>query len=230
MRAKPRVLIIEDDPALIRGLKDNLLHDGYEVHGASDGETGLDLALGLRPGLILLDIMLPKLNGYELCRLLREKEVETPIIMLSAKGQEAEIVLGLRAGADDYVTKPFGLHELLARCEAALRRVRVTEDKGMDFGIFHLNLRAGTLLRDGQPVTLTPKERALLQHLARHPNRVLTRDQLLDAVWGYNVFIGTRSVDRCITTLRNKIEQDTRQPRYLKTVRDIGYRFDPDEM
>jgi len=225
------VLIVEDDPALLRGLKDNFEYEGYTVSTATDGEQALRRALDARPHLILLDIMLPKVNGYEICRLLRKQAVDVPIIMLTAKGQEADIVLGLKLGADDYVTKPFSIRELLARAEAFLRRSRVRQTATFRFGPFELNRTARTLSRQitgKRParIDLTPKEFALLDLLTRRPGRAFPRDEILNQVWGHDVFVTTRSVDRAITTLRSKLEPDPDYPRYLHTVREIGYRFE----
>ena len=221
------ILIIEDDAAMLRGLKDNFAYAGYTVITADDGEKGLDAALEAKPDLILLDIMLPKINGYEICRLLRAEKLEMPIIMLTAKGEESDIVLGLNLGADDYVTKPFSIKELLARANAFLRR-KIQKIEGSDiytFGPFTLDISARELYRDGQSVKLSPKEFRLLEYFVDHPGRALTRDTLLNAVWGYNNFVTSRSVDRCVTTLRNKIESDPHAPVYIHTIREIGYKF-----
>lgn len=220
-----RILIVEDEPALLRGLADNFRHAGYAVDTAADGRAGLDAALDSPPDLMLLDIMLPHVNGYEVCQTLREAGLEMPVIMLTAKGQEADIVLGLNVGADDYVTKPFNVNELLARVHAMLRRARSAEDAPVTFGSFTLDIGARTLLRDGTPVELTPKEMGVLILLARRAGRPVTRDDMLDHVWGYNVLVTGRSVDRCIKTLRKKLEDDPHHPRFIETVREIGYRF-----
>jgi DNA-binding response OmpR family regulator len=220
------ILIIEDDPAMLRGLKDNFEFEGYRVLTATDGQKGLDAALNRRPDLIVLDIMLPLVNGYEICRLVRREGLETPIIMLTAKGQEADIVLGLNLGADDYVTKPFGIHELLARANAFLRRRRQEAAQVMEFGPFRLDLSSRRLTRNGQEIPLTPKELGLLELFARRPGRALTRDEILRRVWGHDVLVTWRSVDRCVTTLRGKIEADPARPKYIQTVRQIGYRFE----
>ncbi|MHC4445621.1 MAG: response regulator transcription factor [Planctomycetota bacterium] len=228
--AGEKVLIIEDDPALLRGLKDNFESKDYLVTTAVDGEEGLEAALGIKPDLIILDIMLPKINGYEVCRLIRKEELETVIIMLTAKGQESDVILGLNLGADDYVTKPFSIQELLARANAFLRRRKVSEGPIYRFGNFELNSTSHQLLRDGTEVQLTPKEYALLALLVKRPGRAFTRDDILRSVWGHDIFVTNRSVDRCITTLRNKIETDPRRPIFINTVREIGYRFEiPEE-
>ena len=220
------VLIVEDDPTLLRGLKDNFEYSGYAVSTASEGEEALSMALGLKPDLILLDIMLPGMNGYEICRAVREAELDMPIIMLTAKSQESDIVLGLNLGADDYVTKPFSVKELLARCHAFLRRRERDESVVVRFGGFELDARSRKLLRDGLEVVLTPKEYELLQYLLKHEGRALTRDQILNAVWGYDVIVTPRSVDRCVTTLRCKIEPSPDAPSFIRTVRGVGYRFE----
>jgi DNA-binding response OmpR family regulator len=220
------VLIVEDEPALLRGLKDNLAAKGYAVLVAADGEAGLKLALDRRPELIVLDIMLPKINGYEVCRLLRKEGFDAPIIMLTAKGEESDIVLGLEIGADDYITKPFGIRELLARVNALLRRRREGEKLVHEFGAFRLETDSRKLLRNGEELPLTPKEFQVLELLARNAGRALTRDDILRKIWGYNVFVTTRSVDRCVNTLRAKLEDDPHRPRFIHTVREIGYRFE----
>jgi DNA-binding response OmpR family regulator len=220
------ILIIEDDPAMLRGLKDNFEFEGLGVVTADDGERGLEAALDLKPDLIILDVMLPKINGYEVCRLLRKHGLEAPIIMLTAKGQETDIVLGLNLGADDYVTKPFSIKELLARVHAFLRRRRQQQAKVFRFGHFELNAPARKLLREGKEVALTPKEFALLEFLLRQAGRALTRDEILKHVWGFSVFVTARSVDRCLSTLRDKIEADPARPRFIRTIRQIGYRFE----
>ena len=223
-----RILIVEDEPALLRGLTDTFAAKGCEVLSAADGERGLDLALSAQPDLILLDIMLPKVNGYEICRAVREHSLDVPIIMLTARGQEEDIVLGLNLGADDYVTKPFKIRELVARVNAFLRRRHSARDAGCRFGEFELNLAAHKLFRGGAEVELTAKEFQLLAYLAARPGRALARNDILNAVWGNSVFVTPRSIDRCVTTLRAKIEPDPHTPKYIQTIRDIGYRFEPE--
>ncbi|HKQ40827.1 MAG TPA: response regulator transcription factor [Verrucomicrobiae bacterium] len=220
------VLIIEDDPALARGLKDNLEAQHFHVRLARDGETGLKAALSDDVDLVLLDIMLPKMNGFEICHAVRAKALDMPIIMLTAKGQEQDIVRGLELGADDYVTKPFSIRELLARIKAFLRRRQSAAISLIEFGDCALDLTAHKLFRNGKEVELTAKEFRLLEFFARRPGRALTRDQILDAVWGDNIIVNDRSVDRCVTTLRAKIENDPHHPTLIATIRDIGYRFE----
>ena len=227
MNASETILIIEDDTTMLRVLKDNFEYSGMSVRTASDGEAGLELALHTQPDLILLDIMLPKINGYEVCRLLRGEGVEIPIIMLTAKGQESDIVLGLNLGADDYVTKPFNMNELLARIKAMLRRKERVDTAVLRFGDFELDLGAHRLMRNGQELQLTPKEFKLLQFFVEHEGRALTRDEILRSVWGSGIYVNTRSVDRCVTTLREKIEPEPHNPTMIHTIRDIGYRFEP---
>jgi DNA-binding response OmpR family regulator len=224
--ASERVLIIEDDAALLRGLKDNFEAQGYHVQLAADGQQGLDAALANQSDLIVLDIMLPRVNGYEICRQIRQAGLDVPIIMLTAKEQESDIILGLNIGADDYITKPFSIKELLARANAFLRRRRQGAQTTHRFGEFVLDLGSHRLLRGNEEITLTPKEFSTLAYLVRRQGRALTRDDILDAVWGHDIFVTARSVDRCITTLRSKIERNPRQPVYIQTVRDIGYRFE----
>lgn len=222
----PTLLIIEDDPTLLRGLKDNFIAQGYGVRTASDGQEGLSAALEVPPDLILLDIMLPKVNGYEVCRLIRQQELDMPIIMLTAKGQEEDIIRGLELGADDYLTKPFNIRELLARVKAFLRRRGLKPTDEFQFGDCRLDLTAHRLFKAGIEIQLTTKEFRTLEYFVRRPGRALTRNDILDTVWGSSVIVTARSVDRCIATLRSKIEPDPQSPTYIRTIRDIGYRFE----
>jgi len=225
------LLIIEDDPALLRGLTDNFEPRGYRVHTASDGREGLDAALSDPPDLILLDIMLPKVNGFEVCRSVRDRKLDMPVIMLTAKGQEADIVRGLELGADDYVTKPFNIRELVARVASLLRRRQSEQVDTHRFGNCELDMVSHRCLKDGHELALTPKEFRMLAYFVRRPDRALTRSDIIDEVWGRNVIVTGRSVDRCITTLRNKIEPNPQRPTLIQTIRDIGYRFQfPEEL
>jgi DNA-binding response OmpR family regulator len=221
------VLVVEDDPTMLRGLRDNFEFQGYRVLAAEDGEEGLNTALNAKPDLIVLDIMLPKINGYEVCRLIRKEGLGMPIVMLTAKGEESDIVLGLNLGADDYVTKPFSIKELLARAEALLRRTRQSQEDVYDFGDCRLEIPARKLTRAGEEIKLSPKEFALLELFVKHPGRALSRDEILNLVWGYDAYVGSRSIDRFVTTLRNKIEPDPHHPTYIHTIREIGYKFEP---
>jgi DNA-binding response OmpR family regulator len=223
------VLIVEDDPTMLRALKDNFEFKGYKVITASDGEKGLNAALDAKPDLILLDIMLPKINGYEVCRLIREQKLTMPIIMLTAKGEESDIVLGLNLGADDYVTKPFSIKELLARAAAFLRRAKKEVRDVYEFGDYQLDIPARRLTKKGKEIELSPKEFNLLEFFVKKPGRALTRDEILNAVWGYDCIVTPRSIDRFVTTLRNKIEPDPSRPVFIHTIREIGYRFEPPE-
>ena len=223
------VLIIEDDPTMLIGLKDNFEFKGYKVLTAADGEKGLKAALNSKPDLILLDIMLPKINGYEICRLIREQKLTMPIIMLTAKGEESDVVLGLNLGAYDYVTKPFSIKELLARAAAFLRRAKTETHDEYEFGGLRLDLSARRLTRKHKEIELSPKEFDLLAYFVKKPGRALTRDEILNAVWGYDCIVTSRSIDRFVTTLRNKIEPDPARPVFIHTIRQIGYRFEPPE-
>jgi len=224
--SREKILIIEDDPTMLRALKDNFEFAEFDVTTAADGKQGLDAALNADPGLIVLDIMLPEINGYEICRRLRSEGRDVPVIMLTAKGQESDIILGLNLGADDYVTKPFSIDELLARADASLRRRRQAQTEVVRFGECELDLASHKLFRNGQEVELTPKEFGLLAYFAKRVGRALTRDDILDGVWGREVFVTARSVDRCVNTLRGKIEPDPHRPAHIQTIREIGYRFE----
>lgn len=223
------MLIIEDDPTMLIGLRDNFEFKGYKVVTANDGEKGLNAALNSKPDLILLDIMLPKINGYEICRLIREEKLAMPIIMLTAKGEESDIVLGLNLGADDYVTKPFSIKELLARAAAFLRRSKKEEQDIYAFGDLQLDIAARRLTRKNKEIELSPKEFNLLEYFVKKPGRALTRDEILNAVWGYDCVVTSRSIDRFVTTLRNKIEPKPERPIFIHTIRQVGYRFEPPE-
>ena len=221
------VLIIEDNEAMLRGLEDNFELKGYRVKTARDGEQGLNAAVAENPDLIILDIMLPKMNGYEICSQVRKKNLDMPIIMLTAKDQESDVILGLNLGADDYVTKPFSIKELLARTEAFMRRRGEEEPEVYEFGNCRLDTITCTFKRDGKKVDLTPGEFKMLRVLLRNAGCVATRDEILNTVWGYSHFISLRDVDRFITTLRNKIEPDPNNPTFIHTVGQIGYKFEP---
>lgn len=220
------ILIIEDDPTMLRGLKDNFEFEGYRVQTAADGDLGLKAALKTKPDLIILDLMLPKINGYEICRFLREEKLDMPIIMLTAKGHESDKVLGLKLGADDYVTKPFSIKELLARAEAFLRRRRQAADTAFEFGDCVLDTEARTLTRGGEDVPLSPKEFELLAYLLAHSGRALSRDTIMTNVWGYDAMVTPRSIDRFINALRNKVEANPANPQFIRTVREFGYKFE----
>ena len=223
----PTILIIEDHPAILRVVKDNCAAKGYRVLTAQDGEAGLNAALNDGPDLVLLDLMLPRMNGYEICRAIRAEKLEMPILMLTAKGQEEDIIRGLDLGADDYITKPFSVRELMARVQAFLRRHRAGAAPAYEFGDCRLDTVAHRLFRNGAAVSLTSKEFRLLEHFLQRPGRALTRDGIMNAVWGNAIMVTARSVDRCVTTLRSKIEPDPHRPIFIHTIREIGYRFEP---
>ena len=225
--AMPRVLIVEDDDAMSVALADGFAYEGYRVDVARDGCAGLDRATAQPPDLVILDVMLPRMTGLDVCRKLRTAGCAVPIIMLTARGQEADKVLGLKLGADDYVTKPFGFLELLARAEAVLRRSggRPRDLETVEIGGLEIDFRRHEVTRDGQPVELTPRELELLEYFVGHRGEVLTRERLLDAVWGYNAIPFTRTVDMHIAKLRKKIEPDPANPRLLVTVHRLGYKL-----
>jgi len=223
----PRILIIEDEPDLLRGLELNLKAEGYTVLTASRGDTGLEQALRDRPELILLDIMLPGMSGLDVCRELRAKGFDAPIIMLTARAEEVDRVVGLEIGADDYVTKPFGIRELLARIRVRLRRhaPATIGDSKLRFGEIEVDFERHEALRRGQRVDLTGKEFEVLRLLASHRGEIVTRDRLLDEVWGYETYPTTRTVDNHILRLRQKLEEDPGDPRYILSIYGEGYKF-----
>jgi two-component system alkaline phosphatase synthesis response regulator PhoP len=222
-----RILIIDDEPDLVRGLEDNLRFEGYQTVSAREGRRGLELALTEAPDLILLDIMMPGLSGWEVCRQIRAKGVDVPIIMLTARGEEPDRVKGLDLGADDYLSKPFGLRELLARIRAVLRRPGPRQRwEELAFGDVRIQRRGRLVYRAGREVRLTRKEFDLLCYLVEHRGEVVTRDRLLDEVWGYEQFPTTRTVDTHVLRLRQKFEPDPEHPRHILTVHGQGYRFE----
>jgi DNA-binding response OmpR family regulator len=222
-----RILVVEDDLAILTGLSMNLRIEGYEVLQAQDGRMGLAKALDEAPDLMVLDIMLPELNGYELLKELRRRGRDTPVVMLSAKGMEVDKIMGLNLGADDYVVKPFGLQELLARIKAVLRRrYPPTGTPPVTFGNVEVELVARTVTRAGKPVELTAQEFKLLAHFLAHPGRTFTREELLSGAWGFDYEGSARTVDNFVRQLRTKFEPDPEDPRHFVTVRGLGYRFD----
>lgn len=221
-----RILIVEDETDLAFGLEDDLKVEGYQVEPAGDGETGASRGQQDDWDLILLDIILPRKDGFEVCRELRHAGVRTPIIMLTAKAQEAEKILGLELGADDYVTKPFSPRELRARIKAVLRRTEAPVSDVYRFGDVEVDFARGEVRRAGQAVEVTPLELKLLKAFVASRGRVLSRDQLLEAAWGTQTFVTDRVVDGHIVSLRRKIEPEPAKPRYLVSVRGLGYRFD----
>ena len=226
-KKKARVLIVEDDSSLLFGLKKNLQFEGYEVLTASDGEAGLGLAVDERPDIIILDVMLPRMNGFEVCEVLRSNKVETPVIFLTAKALESDKVTGLTLGGDDYMTKPFSVAELLARIQTVLRRVNASEGEKLTIGPLELDLSGRSVLLEGKEVNLTTKEFELLCFMARNIGKVLPRERILQEVWGYNYYGTARTIDNFINRLRQKIEENPLEPRFLLTVRGVGYKFRP---
>ncbi|MDX1632972.1 MAG: response regulator transcription factor [Thermoanaerobaculia bacterium] len=224
-----RILVVEDDPAILRGLADNLEDEGYEVIRATDGEEALEAILGREPDLVILDLMLPKRNGYDVCRRAREEGFKEPILILTARGEEGDRVLGLDLGADDYVTKPFSIRELLARIRALLRRARPsrTLPERIEFDDVEVDFVSYEARRNGEKVSLTPKEFGLLRHLVARPGEVVSREELLDEVWGYDAYPTTRTVDNHVASLRSKLEPDADEPRHLLTVHGVGYKWVP---
>jgi len=223
---KVRILIVEDEPAMVQGLRDNFEYEGYEVISALDGSAGLEKALNANPDLVVLDVMMPKMSGLDVCKHLKVKKPNLPIIMLTARGQEIDKVVGLELGADDYVTKPFSIRELMARVKAVLRRVNPQPDVDVyKFSDVEVNVKANEVLRGGRAVELSAKEFALLAYFVAHPGETLSRDRLLDAVWGYENYPNTRTVDAHIVHLRQKLETNPEEPRFILTVHGSGYKF-----
>ena len=222
-----KILVVEDEPAMVAGLRDNFEFEGYEVITARDGEEGLQRALEESPDLVVLDVMMPRMSGLEVCRQLRAKRASIPIIMLTARGQEVDKVVGLELGADDYVTKPFSIRELLARVKSVLRRTAVLP-KDLDqhsFSDVEVDLRRCRVLRSGKALDISSKEFDLLKYFICHAGETLSRDRLLEDVWGYENYPTTRTVDTHLVRLRQKLEPDPEQPQYFLTVHGTGYRF-----
>jgi DNA-binding response OmpR family regulator len=224
-----RVLTIEDEPEMQVILRDNLEYEGFEVLSAATGEEGLQLAMAKQPDLILLDLLLPRMSGYEVCRRLRTEHFTMPIIMLTARNAELDRVAGLEMGADDYLGKPFGVGELIARVRVQLRRPRQTGRGAAElrFGDVVVDLRQRRARNGREPLELSSREFELLEYLIDHADKVVTREELLSAVWGHGVAPLTRTVDNFVAKLRKKVERDPRDPRHILTVHGSGYRFVP---
>ena len=226
-----KVLIVEDDPHILLGLEEVLKSDGFEVAVCNRGDQAIEAVRKQRPGLIVLDVMLPGLSGYDICKQLRAKKVATPILMLTAKGQEIDKVVGLDLGADDYVTKPFGVRELLARIHALLRRTaaapsaEANAQAPFQIGSATIDPKTFQLKREKTVEELTPKELKLLQLFAAHPGEVFSRDRLLNEVWGYNYYGTTRTLDQVIVQLRKKLGDNGDDPKHLLTVHGVGYKL-----
>ena len=224
---RAKILVVEDEPAMVAGLRDNFEFEGYEVITAQDGIEGLERALEESPDLVVLDVMMPRMSGLEVCKQLRAKRASLPIIMLTARGQEIDKVVGLELGADDYVTKPFSIRELLARVKSVLRRTAVLpKDKEQhSFSDVEVDLRRCRVVRSGKALDISSKEFDLLKYFICHPGETLSRDRLLEDVWGYENYPTTRTVDTHLVRLRQKLEPDPEQPQYFLTVHGTGYRF-----
>jgi two-component system alkaline phosphatase synthesis response regulator PhoP len=222
-----RLLLVEDEPGLVLTLTDRLTREGYEVQSSSDGESALARATAHPFDLVLLDVMLPRLGGFDVLRELRRRSVDTPVIMLTARGQVVDKVVGLKLGADDYVTKPFEMMELLARIEAKLRRApqRLSSAEGHRFGDVEIDFRKAEVTRGEAPLDLSAREFQLLRYFVEHRGATLTREELLNEVWGYNAMPTTRTVDVHVAWLRQKIEPNPRHPQFILTVHGMGYKF-----
>jgi DNA-binding response OmpR family regulator len=223
-----RILIVDDEPAILRGLSDNLKRELHDVFTAADGETGYRLVKEKKPDLVILDLMLPKLSGYEVCRQMRSEGITTPILMLTARGEETDRVVGLDMGADDYVTKPFSVRELLARVRALLRRTQPAAWPTIDqltVDNITIDFRKYEARKSGKPLDMTRREFQLLQALASRPGEVVTRDELLNQVWGLDVYPTTRTIDNHIAGLRAKLERNPDEPRHILTLRGVGYKW-----
>ncbi len=224
---KTKILIVEDEPAMVAGLRDNFEYEGYTVISAGDGAEGLERAFADEPDLVILDVMMPRMSGLDVCKQLKAKKPSMPIIMLTARGQEIDKVVGLELGADDYVTKPFSIRELMARVKAVLRRVspQAPAAQVYRFSDVEVNIRSNEVKRGGKLLDLSAKEFALLAYFVSHPAETLTRDRLLDAVWGYDNYPNTRTVDTHIVHLRQKLEVNPEEPRFILTIHGSGYKF-----
>lgn len=223
-----RILILEDDPGISLSIKDELEYEGYTVYQAEDAAQGFRTIEDKTPDLIILDIMLPDMDGYEICKRLRSEGTKTPIIMLTIRDKEIDRVLGLELGADDYVSKPFSLRELLARIKAVLRRTEVQEDSltSYSFGQIELDFKKYEAIKDGIKLELTPLEFHMLKHFIQNRGEVITRDRFLDRIWGKdNVQVSFRTVDSHISNIRKKIETDPSSPKHILSIRGIGYKF-----
>jgi DNA-binding response OmpR family regulator len=222
-----KVLVIEDEPSILMGVKDNLEYEGHEVHTAEDGDAGLELAREKQPDLVVIDIMLPGTNGFSICKTLRGEGFAGGIIMLTARKEEVDKVRGLNMGADDYVTKPFSVVEFIARVNAVLRRgVRAAEPLARyRFGDIELDFLNYQATRGDKPLTLTPREFKILRLFVENRGRVISRNELLDKIWGYTIFPTTRTVDNHIVRIRKQIEPNPSTPQYIISVRGVGYKF-----
>jgi two-component system alkaline phosphatase synthesis response regulator PhoP len=234
-----KILVVEDEPSIVKLIEFNLTKEGFLVDSALDGEVALQKIKEALPDLIILDLMLPKIDGLEVCRKIRQEKGYIPILMLTAKSDEFNKVLGLELGADDYMTKPFSIRELTARIKAIFRRMEATQQndneqiggvKTIQIGELMIDMDGYEVTRNGEPIELTPKEFELLMYLANHRGKVLSRDQLLNAVWNYDFVGDSRIVDVHVSHLRDKIELDSKKPVYIRTVRGVGYKLEGKEV
>jgi len=227
----PRVLIIEDETAIMEGLKDNLEGEGYKVSTASDGKKGLEKALKENVNIVLLDVMLPGMSGFDICKEIKSKKLTLPIIMLTAKAKEADKIMGLELGADDYITKPFSVNELLARLKAVLRRVKIHKSAkqkkitSCEFGDIKLNFVKFEAHKGKKKLKLSKREFEILAYMIKRKNEVVSRNDLLDVVWGYEVYPTTRTVDNFVARIRKQIEEKPSKPKYIQSIRSAGYKL-----
>lgn len=227
MPTPPRILVADDEPSIVMAVHDELVFEGFEVHAATNGPEALAKARAIRPDVLLLDLMLPGTNGFDVCRQLRPERPDLWIIILTVRGQEADRVTGFEVGADDYVTKPFSLRELVGRIKVGLRRANGTEPgRRYAFGDIEVDLGAHTVLKGGAELQLTPKEFEILELLIRRAGEVVARDEFLNTLWGQDVYVTHRTVDTHMAALRRKLEPDPNNPTYIVGVRGVGYRFD----
>ena len=225
-----RILLVEDEPGLVLTLSDRLENEGYDVESEEDGEAGLQSALKGSFDLIILDVMLPKMSGMDICQEIRKRDILTPVLMLTARSQVVDKVVGLKLGADDYLTKPFEVPELLARIEALLRRVQTNQAVSQEasvysFGDVSIDFRSAEVKRDDEFIELSAKEFQLLKYFVEHRGATLSRDELLNEVWGYDALPSTRTIDVHVAWLRQKLEPNARRPQYILTIHGLGYKF-----
>jgi DNA-binding response OmpR family regulator len=222
------ILVVEDDPAIALGLEKNLRFEGFTVLVARDGAKGLDMAINKSPDALILDVMLPKMSGFEICKALRKHDVKVPIIMLTARDQEIDKIMGLDIGADDYITKPFSVAEVMARLRACLRRRKMADGDSegtFEFDDVVLDFSGQTVSRKGKDIEISLKEFELLKYLVQNRGKALSRDQILNKVWGYDYYGTARTIDNFITRLRQKLEKNPDSPRHFVTIRGLGYKF-----
>jgi two-component system alkaline phosphatase synthesis response regulator PhoP len=221
------ILIVEDDETMLKGLRDAFEHNSFKVISAMDGESGMQIAENSEPDIIILDVMLPQIDGFDVCRTLRKRGTTVPIIMLTARSEEIDKVVGLEIGADDYVTKPFSMRELLARVKAHLRRTteKIVQLERYEFGNVTLDFAAFKTFKNKKPIDLTSTEYSLMKVLITHRNEVVPREKILNEVWGYDSYPSSRTVDNHILNLRQKLEDNPQKPEFIHTIHGLGYKF-----